>query len=48
MMRALLVAVAWADIIACAVARAFALLLPVLPVLAVVFSVIAIRKRRRR
>ncbi len=45
MMRALLVAVAWADIILCDMARALALLLPVL---AVVFSVIAIRKRGRR
>lgn len=39
------VAVAWADIIICAAARLF-VLLP--PALAVVFSVIAIRKRRRR
>ena len=45
MMRAVLIAVAWADIIICSAAWLFAL---VPPLLAVVFAVIVIRKRGRR
>ena len=45
MMRALLVAVAWADIILCAMARVLVLLMPAL---AMALTVAAIWKRGRR
>ena len=45
MMRAVLVAVAWADIILCTMTRALVLLLPAL---AVALTVAMIRKKGRR